>query len=60
MEWISVKDKLPDKAGYYLICEVNNIILSLGAKFFSLRGKYFSSDYLITHWMPLPKPPCEK
>lgn len=64
MKWISVKDKLPKKSGYYLIA---NNATSVWVMRFSIRYKKFNTlDYecgdiyavtSVTHWMPLPKPP---
>jgi hypothetical protein len=57
MEWISVKDKLPLIADIYLVLiedQNYNILFFNGEcwEFLSL------SDDKITHWMPLPNPPC--
>ena len=57
--WISVKDKLPDKAGDYLVCYDNGIInIRL---FVSECDCWIKKPYqmVITHWMPLPKLPKE-
>jgi hypothetical protein len=59
--WISVKDRLPDENGFYLVATT----------FHSAKVRYTSykkdTDYPwayfqtkeITHWMPLPEPPKE-
>lgn len=64
MEWIRVKDRLPEKSGAYLTFLDNK-----GTEVFSYseRHKAFNADddddgcvYAIdgvTHWMPLPEPP---
>ncbi len=58
-EWISVKDRLPEKEGTYLTYTENEqihidcfcIYPNHGTKFFvGGNGK-------VTHWMPLPEPP---
>lgn len=54
-EWISVKDRLPDKGGRYIVHD-----LTLG-----VQGYYYHPDVYcpawktVTHWMPLPEPPKE-
>ena len=68
MEWISVKDRLP---------EDNSLVLGLGynpqflikktivaqVRINYLRGNwtesYCPSPFELTHWMPLPEPPKE-
>ena len=60
-EWISVKDRLPDK-DKYVWCYSNK---NGGDMFVGYRG-YISGDWMeggslhigdVTHWMPLPQPP---
>ncbi len=62
-EWISVKDRLPEKDGYYLI----SFNLSGGKRCVGFRRFYrecpemFAPDSSIaTHWMPFPEPPSVK
>ncbi len=67
-DWISVKDRLPDKSGHYL-CAHNGCISCLA---FSQRHKLFNSydsfrekeakrrAISVTHWMPIPEPPKEE
>lgn len=55
-EWISVKDRLPDKAGWYLVFRTKHT----HAETAFFKGKTFPLDNhygTITHWMPLPQPP---
>ena len=57
MEWISVKDRLPDleKADDYIVVRKGNVET---ANWCYDSGRGFWYDYLgITHWMPLPEPP---
>lgn len=68
MEWISVKDRLPDKACY---CFVYDDLprAEYYAKYNKKDGFYYfeneEGDYVpyketnakVTHWMPLPEPP---
>lgn len=56
-EWISVKDRLPEKIGTYLAW-----IISPGTgkgEVFPVefRRKKFVTGWKLTHWMPLPEPP---
>lgn len=66
--WISVKDRLPEESGRYLVCDVPYKIMSVVE--YSARWKRFNcydtfdeeyvkgqEDYLVTHWMPLPDEP---
>jgi len=64
MNWISVKDRLPEKCGMYLLADGNRvygdyvrkqeIFMRDGKAYYEIvkdKGKSF------THWMPLPEPP---
>lgn len=62
MEWISVKDRLPD-AGFEAIVSVR-----IFGKCISTTGRYDAGKKIwyctqnnvpapVTHWMPLPEPP---
>ena len=66
MEWISVKDRLPqEKLFNGLVCLENDAVLeahysNLSTKgFWSLLHGQFREDNKVTHWMPLPKPPTK-
>lgn len=63
-KWISVKDRLPKKQGYYLVCcflgkgtlyeeQSIDLIYFRGKQHWAKREKY------ITHWTYLPKPPVK-
>jgi hypothetical protein len=60
MEWISVKDRLPEG---HMKCIVAISNYSTSASF--LKGEWWQcgevidDDCKITHWMPLPEPPEE-
>ena len=65
MEWISVKERLPQATGKYL-CAVKDKRGNLWtiASDWSLEMKSWFGDYgeiknKVTHWMPLPDPPKE-
>jgi hypothetical protein len=65
MDWIQVKERLPERDGAALVFARGIVtIAEWGAK----RGWYPSyrddavigvSAHTITHWMPLPEPPIE-
>jgi hypothetical protein len=54
-EWISVKDRLPDKDGRYLVVE-NHPTKWVGVS--TMRNGVF--DLPILYWQPLPEAPKEK
>jgi hypothetical protein len=62
MKWISVKERLPEDDGEYIVATKYGHIFI----FDWLMGRFFAEDRNglvyeeITHWMPLPKPPKEK
>jgi hypothetical protein len=63
VEWISVKDRLPEKGTYVLTYDGLDMNL---ARFTGEDSKYYWDcdtygmyDYDVTHWMPLPPPPKE-
>lgn len=65
-EWVSVKDKMPDRSGTYLcyqpkvasICALNTVRWS-EAKGYWMGKEVGSRIEGIEYWMPLPKPPKE-
>lgn len=67
-EWISVEERLPEKSGYYLICQKSpfwceEIIQTArwhisSQRFRGAQAGCFMDD--VTHWMPLPEPPKMK
>jgi hypothetical protein len=67
MEWISVKDKLPEEKHNCIICLINKIPiackvhngtfnLKIGCSFHWPSQKWIKDDFFaeVTHWMPLP------
>lgn len=63
-KWISVKDRLPEKNGYYL-CNVKSFLFP-GRTYINIlecdkdafkEGHIYTDG--VTHWMPLPEPPNE-
>jgi hypothetical protein len=61
--WVSVKDRLPEKSGRYLVYakegerETHRTIAPFH-KAFHLSGRM--AYWKVTHWMPLPEPPKEE
>lgn len=63
--WISVKDRLPEEGGYYLICQkdkswFDEVIQTarwnkVTQSFRGAQAGCFME--FVTHWMPLPQPP---
>jgi hypothetical protein len=67
--WISVKDRLPEESGIYLVFSNlgNRLILDYSArhKLFNSFDSYSTEQakgfaIAVTHWMPLPEPPETK
>ena len=66
MDWISVKDKLPDEKGEYLVVyhpcwyrdNVSWDVTKVGLDSFRGKTTWAKNKYQhVTHWMPLPEPP---
>ena len=59
-EWIPVTERLPEKAGDYLVFSKAG---NYSIQYFYIDGSYKAFLYAevgtITHWMPLPEPPKE-
>lgn len=65
-EWISVKDRLPEDSGEYLVYIVannmpkNKSIITLYYTNLSKRFIYENDNlFTVSHWMDLPQPPKE-
>lgn len=57
-EWISVKDRLPEKSGEYLTyCGDYDGVCVLYYEVLKTKGKWRTRWKKVTHWMPLPTPP---
>lgn len=65
-EWISVKDRLPDVDGKYLVARAEGGRYSISVRKFRKEVPCWYTGYCghwerrtngITHWMPLPQPP---
>lgn len=71
-EWISVKDRLPEKQGIYWVCyEINGSLKSHYSLWEEKSRKFKGNKYgwrsremvrrsNIKFWMPLPTPPIEE
>ena len=66
MDWISVKDRLPDMEGEYLVCftypHTNAIGIDVDGYFPNatyIEGGWDVHNGWVTHWQPLPAPPKE-
>lgn len=64
MEWISVKDRVPDEAGTYIVTAHDGHKTRVTFRKWQNRFKCFDKSgsgayWNITHWMPLPEPPKE-
>ena len=61
-EWVSVNDRLPPPLEVVTITdgkEVGHGYLVKTAKYYGWMSPFCDLDEdNITHWMPLPKPPC--
>lgn len=64
-EWISVKDRLPEEKGEYLVAyhpcywdDVKEYVTYTGIDTFRGKTTWAKKKFQrITHWMPLPQPP---
>ncbi len=56
-QWISVKDRLPEKNGNYLVCTKAMSVFTTHYWTDETRWSHYTNH--ITHWMPLPDPPKE-
>lgn len=56
-EWISVKDRLPEMKGYYLVCYPFYNRQEINIVYFRGKSQWAKCSKYITHWMPLPEPP---
>lgn len=62
-QWISVKDRLPEKGGRYLTCDhKGNVHIFYHYDFYQFPFDIDEENtrfYMVTHWMPLPPKPQE-
>ena len=61
-EWISVKDRLPDKKCEAYLCSLDSCLFP-GSQYIDIRVYYGDGEWeangTVTHWMPLPELPKE-
>ena len=61
MQWISVKDRLPDKSPMVLAMCVDGYELAYYGAYGQGWTNTLGTEHLnVTHWHPLPKPPKEE
>lgn len=58
-KWISIKEILPEKEGYYLCTYIFDNHRFYYDLWFHEDIQRFATIDNITHWMPLPEPPDE-
>lgn len=62
-KWIPVKERLPERSGFYLVCTVHNFYktANIAKAHFRSGGFYGQGGHWpnVTHWMPLPELPKE-
>jgi hypothetical protein len=56
-EWISVKDRLPEIAGDYLVYKSGDEVNYFQDVMWFQVISGFASNYYISHWMSLPEAP---
>lgn len=55
-EWVSVKERLPERGTFVLVCtDVGRIMKD----YRGITGWDTMPDYVVTHWQPLPSAPKE-
>ena len=60
-QWISVKDRLPDEDGWYLVCKHNRVRVAEWCKdCWYNESDLPIDDCAITYWQPLPEPPQDE
>ena len=58
-QWISVDERLPERAGEYVCCtKIRKVIMCEYLDYWSKGSRWDRRD--ITHWMPLPEAPKMK
>ena len=61
MEWISVKERLPEKGTRALTVRFDYVTNTQFIDILTYDGEWWNSayrgDYAVSHWMPLPKLP---
>ena len=59
MNWISVKDRLPEENERAIVFAPTNINAPIDGDRF-INSRWVRYGYKVTHWMPIPEPPEEK
>lgn len=55
--WISVDERLPERSGQYLLFIKGHAYGKIGSFYAEVNPRFTWRKDLVTHWMPLPKPP---
>ena len=67
MHWVAVSEQLPETKQHVLVLRTNPNVVTTGYIheyghwiWSNLNGSTHKADniYKVTHWMPLPDPPC--
>lgn len=60
-KWISVKDRLPEKTGLYIVCTAKKSVYTAKYCLTKCRGSWQKNpETHISYWMPLPEPQKEE
>ena len=66
MEWINIKNELPEKSGEYLTlwkwddggyCYQVSVFIKNSRNYGDVWDNAYSNKGIVTHWQPLPPPP---
>jgi hypothetical protein len=60
IDWISVKDRLPEVCRHVLTYDGDDIREGFLTKQGHWMRRYNGASFAITHWLPLPPPPKEE
>lgn len=57
MNWISVKDRLPEKDGRVLVCYGKAVFIANFVGGVWYENPFYQRPVKVSYWMPLPEPP---
>ena len=58
MQWVEIKDRLPDKGDFVLAWDGDGVcMVEYNGNYFGLSVNGQDCMISATHWMPLPEPP---
>lgn len=58
-EWVSCKDRLPEDSGTVLVSDDETDVVCTGYYNTQINGWCPDIEIDVTHWKPLPSPPCK-